>query len=208
MNFRMCYHVRMSTLIRIAAALIFLAGAGAVSAAPSVEFMISGMDPANVMRFVDPDDASNLRIGYVQSTQFSHGPRGRRKTGATEDGILYYAVRLKKIAGEEFELTLSYDFAVSDGRSRGIRTRSIVTEQILKAITADELKERARAHADDFSKVVFENFLKTRIGAGELPNLRDFLAGLSADLLKTMPKDAIMIIRRWDDLSGRRSDGS
>lgn len=177
-----------------------------VLAAAEIVFSISGMDPVQVMRFQDPED-QKIRIGYIQSTEFSHSLVEKGKlTDEIEDGIFYYSLLMEKLADGSFQMDISYDFASPDGTSKGIRNRSIVNEAVLKGITHGQIEERAGEHATAFAEVVYENFLEEKLsGSGEniLESLEVFFESISLDLLKSMPKDGVMIIRRWDDLVGR-----
>jgi hypothetical protein len=186
---------------------LLLAAASPALAATEVAFSVAGMDPVEIMRIQDPD-TSKIRIGYIQSTEFSHSVKGRaKKAEEIEDGIFYYSVIVEKLPEGDFQLEISYDFASADGTSKGIRNRSVVNEEVLKSITDEQLDERAGVHAEAFAQVVYEHFLKAKLTGdeGEITKaLTDFFRGLARDLLKSMPKDGIMIIRRWDDLAGAK----
>ena len=181
-----------------------LCAADQARAAKEIDFSISGVDPVNVMRFRDPS-GGRVRVGYIQSTEFSHTVReGPQTIEGAEDGILYYGVMLEKLEDGTFQLEITYDFASADGRSEGTRNRSVVTPELLKSLTPEALNQRARIHADAFANAVFDYFLKYKLEEETRPSLVVFLTEITADLLKTMPRDALMIIRRWDDLTGMK----
>lgn len=189
----------------LALALTFFLGATVPAlAATEISFSISGMDPVEVMRY---NEDGKTRLGYVQSTNFSHSVAEKRgKAEKVEDGILYYSVMLEKLPDGTYQMDISYDFSSADGTSKGIRNRSIVNEDILKGIGDAEIAAQAGKHADALAGVVWQNFLKSKITAAEeevVKSLREFLTGISEDLLKSMPKDALNIIRRWEDLAGK-----
>ena len=197
----------MKTIIRsLVGLLVLLTFTSLVFAATEIAFSITGMDPVEVMRFQDPED-QKIRVGYIQSTEFSHSIQQEEKQPVEiEDGIFYYSVLMEKLPDGTFQMDIAYDFASSDGTSRGIRNRSIVTEEILKSITAQDIQTRAGEHATAFANVVYENFLKGKLTQDSEEIVRilsEFFTGISKDLLKSMPKDGVKIIRRGDDLVGR-----
>jgi hypothetical protein len=176
-------------------------GTSPAFAATEITFSISGMDPVHVMRFKEPNQP-DIRIGYVQSTDLTHTTRqGPHIVDTVEDGIIYYSVILQRVEGDHYRMDIAYDFASADGRSEGIRNRSVINADVLKGITTDEIQSRARAHAEAFSEVVFEYFLKYKIDAEVQTSLTVFLTEIFQDLLRSLPRDGLSIIRRWDDLT-------
>lgn len=173
--------------------------AGSAFAAAGIAFSISGVDPVNVMRFPSAE-GKGIRIGYIQSTSFSHTDPADPKD-EIEAGILYYSVIFERIDDRSYQMEVSYDFASPDGFSRGIRNRSIVTQEILSGVSAKEIREKARQHAHAMTKVMYDNFFKEKMNEEDRKGLERFLEDLNRDLLKSLPKDGVMIIRRWDDLT-------
>ncbi len=172
-------------------------------AAGGVAFSISRIDPANVMRFPSAE-GKGLRIGYIQSTTFRlTNPADAKEE--IEAGILYYSVTFERIDDKSYQMEVSYDFASADGLSRGIRNRSIVTQDILNSISAKEIRAKAHQHAHAMTKVIYDNFLKSTLSEEDRRSLERFLEDLNRDLLKSLPKDGVMIIRRWDDLTAAPS---
>lgn len=190
-----------STAFLAACSLLFALQASASSEpAASPVFSIAAVKPGDVLRQRDPRTDA-LRIGWMQSTEFSRFEGDEQ----IEEGIVYYTVMLEKAQDGTFRMEISYDFAAQDGTSKGIRSTSIVTGETFRAMTPEELEERAGVHAAEFAAVIHENFLKEKTGTEGRAALEEFLRPIVTDLLKSLPKDGLMIVRRWDDLAGRRN---
>ena len=200
----------MMKINRFAIYLLFVAAAvfapcAAYGADAEVTFSITGMDPVNVMRFQDPDKPG-LRIGYIQSTEFSHAVRSTSgQAENVDDGILYYTLSFEKLGEQKFRMEISYDFAAPDGRSEGVRNKSLVNIDIIKAITPAEIEEKAQKHAQALADIMFDYFLKYKLSDDVKGSLAVYLKEIITDLLKSMPRDGIMIMRRWDDLAGPKN---
>jgi hypothetical protein len=166
----------------------------------SIEFSITSIEPVSVMRYTDPD-TGDVKIGYTQSTELFHREitdkgKGNRK----EDGLLYYSLKFKKIENG-FRMDISYDFASLNGESSGILNSSIVSPTVLKNITSGKIKEKAAKHADALAPVIYNDHLKGKLPEETVETLRIFLKDILTDLLKSLPADGLMIMRRWDDLA-------
>src|SRR6185295_7789308 len=106
----MRYSNRLKSFRPIFLAAVFCMAVSQAHAASEITFSISGMDTAQVMRF--KDDPGKVRIGYIQSTQFSHSVHGKSKKPETsEDGIFYYSLIVEKLPDGTFQMDISYDFA-------------------------------------------------------------------------------------------------